>query len=314
MFRTHPQKEVTVLAPRPLPGGRGRPARPGAYVRLDGAQPGTTRMARLLNRRRYVGKHRAEETAAPRRARHGARATAGSDRRAVTRSDRRAATRSDRRAAARHADPAPRRLSRLARDERRAARTPHSAATHPRWRRRAPYAAAGLLALSGAVSADLGRASRPATRAPLAAPAAAPAAQRIRPAAVRPAALRVVPSATPRASRATRSRTVLVYGATYRGRATWYGPGFAGRRTASGEVFRPYSELTAAHRWLPFGTRLRVCRSGRCVVVRVNDRGPFGDAMLDLSHLAAERLGMVRAGIAPVTATVVTERVVRSAA
>jgi rare lipoprotein A len=105
-----------------------------------------------------------------------------------------------------------------------------------------------------------------------------------------------------------------VAGAVYRGRATWYGPGFAGRRTASGEVFRPHSELTAAHRWLPFGTRLRVCRGDRCVVVRVNDRGPYGNAILDLSQLAAERLGMVQAGIVPVTATVLTTRVVRSAA
>jgi rare lipoprotein A len=102
-----------------------------------------------------------------------------------------------------------------------------------------------------------------------------------------------------RASR-TQPRTPLVL----RGRATWYGPGFAGRTTASGETYDPDHALTAAHRWLPFGTLLRVCRGPRCVVVRVNDRGPYGAAILDLSHLAAERLGMVRAGIVPVTATV----------
>jgi rare lipoprotein A len=126
-----------------------------------------------------------------------------------------------------------------------------------------------------------------------------------RPAIARPAGVRAQPRPATRpaarpAARASRSRVTVL-----RGRATWYGPGFAGRRTASGEVFHPYTELTAAHRSLPFGTRLRVCRRDRCVVVRVNDRGPYGNAILDLSRLAAERLGMVDAGIVSVTATVV---------
>ena len=189
-------------------------------------------------------------------------------------------------------------------ESRRGYRGKHRAPAAPRrhrWRRRAPYAAAGLLALTGAMSHNLSRphgrtvAPRPVARTNAAYP--------IRPAAVRPAPLRVVAVPRPPA-RASRGRTVRVGGAVHRGRATWYGPGFAGRRTASGEVFQPYTELTAAHRWLPFGTRLNVCRRDRCVVVRVNDRGPFGDAILDLSYLAAERLGMVRAGIVTVTATV----------
>ena len=98
---------------------------------------------------------------------------------------------------------------------------------------------------------------------------------------------------------------------TLRGRATWYGPGFEGRRTASGEVFHSRRALTAAHRTLPFGTRLRVCHQRRCVVVRVNDRGPFGNAILDLSWLAAHRIGLDAHGIAPVTATVLATRRVR---
>ena len=60
------------------------------------------------------------------------------------------------------------------------------------------------------------------------------------------------------------------------GQASWYGPGFHGRLTASGEIYDMY-DLTAAHRVLPFGTTLRVTDlvSGRTVIVRINDRGPF---------------------------------------
>ena len=80
------------------------------------------------------------------------------------------------------------------------------------------------------------------------------------------------------------------------GVASWYGPGFAGRRTASGERFNP-SEFTAAHRTLPFGSRVRVTHNGRSVVVRINDRGPFhGGRVIDLSQAAAEELGLRRAG------------------
>lgn len=77
------------------------------------------------------------------------------------------------------------------------------------------------------------------------------------------------------------------------GRASWYGPGFHGERTASGEAYDQWG-LTAAHRTLPFGTRLRVTNTanGRSVVVRVNDRGPFVPGrVLDLSRAAADALG-----------------------
>ena len=86
------------------------------------------------------------------------------------------------------------------------------------------------------------------------------------------------------------------------GRASWYGPGFHGRRTANGEVFNQ-NALTAAHRSLPFGTRVRVTNvnNGRSVVVRINDRGPFkGGRVIDLSAAAAHNLGMVHHGVVTV--------------
>jgi rare lipoprotein A len=80
-----------------------------------------------------------------------------------------------------------------------------------------------------------------------------------------------------------------------------------GQKTASGERFNP-SELTAAHRTLPFGTRVRVTNvaTGKTVTVRVNDRGPFIDGrVIDVSHSAAESLGMVGQGVAKVKLDVV---------
>jgi rare lipoprotein A len=73
------------------------------------------------------------------------------------------------------------------------------------------------------------------------------------------------------------------------GECTWYGPGFAGHPTASGEPFDP-NALTAASPWLPFGTQLKVTDllTGLSVQVRVNDRGPFGRGVLDLSAHAAQ--------------------------
>ncbi len=87
-----------------------------------------------------------------------------------------------------------------------------------------------------------------------------------------------------------------------RGKASWYGKRFHGRRTASGERFNMYA-LTAAHPSLPFGTRLRVrhVESGREVEVRVNDRGPHvGGRILDLSQAAAQALGMLSSGTSEV--------------
>jgi rare lipoprotein A len=99
---------------------------------------------------------------------------------------------------------------------------------------------------------------------------------------------------------------VVPVGRTFSGRASWYGGDFDGRRTANGERFDT-DRLTAASRTLPFGTRLRVCRRARCVVVRVNDRGPYVDGrVLDLSLAARDRLG--RFGVAEVTATPVATR------
>lgn len=86
------------------------------------------------------------------------------------------------------------------------------------------------------------------------------------------------------------------------GVASWYGPGFDGRLTASGEVFDADS-LTAAHRRLRFGTLVRVVNldNGNEVLVRINDRGPFVDGrVIDVSQAAARVLGMIRAGIARV--------------
>ena len=83
-----------------------------------------------------------------------------------------------------------------------------------------------------------------------------------------------------------------------RGAASWYGPGFHGRRTASGEAFNS-SAMTAAHRSLPFGTRLRVVNeeNGRSVVVRVNDRGPFArQRVIDLARGPAQALGLTSTG------------------
>lgn len=87
-----------------------------------------------------------------------------------------------------------------------------------------------------------------------------------------------------------------------RGKASWYGPGFHGKRTASGERF-DMNDLTAAHRTLPFGTRVRVrnTQNGREVVVRINDRGPqIRDRIIDLSKAAAAALDLLQAGEGPV--------------
>ncbi|MDX5894824.1 septal ring lytic transglycosylase RlpA family protein [Rubrobacter radiotolerans] len=84
--------------------------------------------------------------------------------------------------------------------------------------------------------------------------------------------------------------------------ASWYGPGFEGATTASGEPFDP-GAYTAAHKELPFGTQLEVCYQG-CVTVVINDRGPFvAGRDLDLSQAAAAAIGLTAAGHAPVTVT-----------
>lgn len=73
--------------------------------------------------------------------------------------------------------------------------------------------------------------------------------------------------------------------------ASWYGPGFHGRKTASGKKFNQHA-MTAAHKKLPFGTKVRVTYKGRSVIVTINDRGPFTKGRtLDLSMAAARKLG-----------------------
>ncbi len=92
------------------------------------------------------------------------------------------------------------------------------------------------------------------------------------------------------------------------GMASWYGPGFAGRTTSNGEVFDP-SQLTAAHRTLPFGTRVRVTNltNGSSIEVRINDRGPFkAGRIIDLSRAAADRIGMLASGVVRVRVEVVS--------
>lgn len=93
----------------------------------------------------------------------------------------------------------------------------------------------------------------------------------------------------------------------WKGKASYYGQQFAGELTASGEIFDP-DELTAAHRFLPFGTRVRVTNleNGQEITVRITDRGPFVEGrIIDVSRRAAEKLGMVEEGVVRVRVEVV---------
>lgn len=86
------------------------------------------------------------------------------------------------------------------------------------------------------------------------------------------------------------------------GIASWYGPGFDGNYTANGEIY-DMNGISAAHKTLPFGTIVRVVdlETGKSVVVRINDRGPFIEGrIIDLSKGAAEKLGIIDKGIARV--------------
>ena len=96
-------------------------------------------------------------------------------------------------------------------------------------------------------------------------------------------------------------------GEVMRGQVSYYANSLAGRKTASGERYDP-KKLTAASRTLPFGTRVKVTRldTGKSVIVRVNDRGPYGHRkrILDVSRAAAEQLGIIRDGLVQVEAVV----------
>jgi rare lipoprotein A (peptidoglycan hydrolase) len=86
---------------------------------------------------------------------------------------------------------------------------------------------------------------------------------------------------------------LVASGRTFSGYASWYGWEFGGQPTATGAIFDPRL-FTAANRWLPFGTFLRVRHGDRCAIVLVNDRGPYGrlERVIDLSQAAAEFLGV----------------------
>ena len=104
-----------------------------------------------------------------------------------------------------------------------------------------------------------------------------------------------------------RKEQISLSGERFTGMASWYGPGFHGNYSANGEVFNQYA-LTAAHLTLPFGTRVKVTNldNGRSVIVRINDRGPYAHGrVIDLSAAAAEAIGMISSGVAPVQLDVV---------
>jgi len=102
----------------------------------------------------------------------------------------------------------------------------------------------------------------------------------------------------------TGSDSLKKQGAKHRfnGTASWYGPGFHGKKTASGEIY-DQNKLTAAHKTLPLGSKARVTNldNGSAVEVEINDRGPFVEGrIIDLSRAAARALGFVKSGTAPV--------------
>jgi rare lipoprotein A len=103
-------------------------------------------------------------------------------------------------------------------------------------------------------------------------------------------------------------QTPALPGRSERGMATWYGGRFHGGATASGERY-DQDAMTAAHRTLPFGTRVRVTnlKNGRTVEVRINDRGPWARGrIIDVSRAAARVLEMIEAGVVPVIVEVVS--------
>ena len=99
------------------------------------------------------------------------------------------------------------------------------------------------------------------------------------------------------------------------GTASWYGPGFDGKPTADGEIY-DMNQMTAAHKTLPLPSVVEVSnlQNGRAVRLRVNDRGPFvGDRLIDVSRRAAQLLGFVSSGMAPVRVRVLKEESIQVA-
>ena len=124
-----------------------------------------------------------------------------------------------------------------------------------------------------------------------------------------PADLSSVPSGSPSAPAAPRPAAPLSVGHEERGEASWYGNPYHGRRAASGEIY-DMNQMTAAHRTLPFDTRVWVesLVDGSGVELRINDRGPFKDPdrrIIDVSYAAARLLGVLGPGVIPVRVRVV---------
>lgn len=173
-------------------------------------------------------------------------------------------------------------------------------------RRKAAAAALGCLLLAGCVAEAPSSRSGPPADQPPDQPRPAAATAPVRPVAVPAAsvparrddaALAALPESNPPEPPAE-----PVISESFVGQASWYGRDFHGRLTASGEPY-DMAALTAAHQTLPFGSRVRVTNlaNGRSVVVVINDRGPFAEGrLIDLSHAAAKRLGILEDGVAEV--------------
>lgn len=107
-------------------------------------------------------------------------------------------------------------------------------------------------------------------------------------------------------------RSVTTPNNVHVGVASWYGPGFSGKKTASGDIFDE-TKLTAAHKSLPLGSKAKVTHlgNGKSVEVLINDRGPFVEGrMIDLSRSAAKALGMIDNGTAKVQVELLQEAVI----
>lgn len=167
----------------------------------------------------------------------------------------------------------------------------------------------GSLAGGVAARADAGLAAHVAAEQAAAAYAAAvqaAQAQAAQQAAARAAAAKAAAAKAAAAKQAAATSSGRATGGSFSGEASWYGPGFAGHTTSSGEPYDP-NALTAASKTLPLGSHLSVCFHGRCVTVTINDRGPYvAGRILDLSEAAAEDIGLASAGVGWVTATPVS--------
>ena len=102
----------------------------------------------------------------------------------------------------------------------------------------------------------------------------------------------------------------LLFSKNYIGYASWYGKDFQGKLTASGVRYNMFS-YTAAHKYLPLGTVVRITnlKNGKFVDVKITDRGPYARGrMIDLSYLAAKKIGLVKSGVAKVSMKVLYRR------